>query len=155
MGWSKKQNESRNERRRTQGRTDRSAETANRKPRPSEKGRKRTPTEWLPLIRRRVRTKTSFMDDIAFTAAVAGKRKAEIELRKVEIANNKKLRSELRKVEIANDAKLRSATKRAEQLKADLRHHSVSIRRAHDEPRRDLALEQLAQFARQIESDLM
>ena len=80
------------------------------------------------------------MDDIAFTAAVAGKRKAEIELRKVEIAN---------------DAKLRSATKRAEQLKADLRHHSVSIRRAHDEPRRDLALEKLAHFARQIGSDLM
>ena len=106
-------------------------------------------------MRRRVRTKTSFMDDIAFTAAVASINKAKIELRKVEIANDEKLRSELRKVEIANDVKLRSAMKRAEQLKADLRHHSVSIRRAHDEPRRDLALEQLAHFARQIESDLM
>ena len=75
------------------------------------------------------------MDDIAFTAVVADITKAKIELRKVEIAN---------------DAKLRSATKRAEQLKADLRHHSVSIRRAHDEPRRDFALEQLAQFAQAV-----
>ena len=106
-------------------------------------------------MRRRVRTKTSFMDDITFTAAVADINKAKIELRKVEIANDEKLRSELKKVEIANDVKLRSAMKRAEQLKADLHHHSVSIRRAHDEPRRDLALEQLAHFARQIESDLM
>ena len=67
------------------------------------------------------------MDDIAFSAAIVEKK------------------AEQRKVE----------RRKEEKLKADLRHHSVSIRRAHDEPRRDLALEQLAHFARQIESDLM
>ena len=51
------------------------------------------------------------MDDIAFSAAIVEKK------------------AEQRKVE----------RRKEEKLKADLRHHSVSIRRAHDEPRRDIA----------------
>ena len=67
------------------------------------------------------------MDDIALSAAIVEKK------------------AEQRKVE----------RRKEEKLKADLRHLSVCIRRPYDEPKRDLALGQLAHFAHQIDSDLM
>ena len=83
-------------------------------------------------MRRRVRVKTSFLDDIAFTAAVADKKAEQLNaaFADKQAAN---MKCEKLKADLRNLAEQRNVDKmKTDKLKADLRHHSVSIRRAHD-----------------------
>ena len=122
---------SQHERRRRSARPDdRRAETAKRKKRPPRKGRKETPTRWLPLMRRRVRVKTSFLDDIAFTTVVAEKTAEQIKAAVTETQACKRKYDKLKPYyELLN------------------LHFDIRRRRAKNEPTRDLELENLARWA--------
>ena len=91
-------------------------------------------------MRRRVRVKTSFLDDIAFTTTVADKKDEQIKAAVTETQAYKRKYEKLKAdYELMN-------------LHCDMRRRNHSIRRAKSEPTRDLELENLAKWASQQEA---
>ena len=90
-------------------------------------------------MRRRVRVKTSFLDDISLTTAVADKRAEQMKAAVTETQAHKRKYEKLKA-----DCELMN-------LHCDMRRRNHSIRRAKNEPTRDMELENLAKWASQQE----
>ena len=91
-------------------------------------------------MRRRVRVKTSFLDDIAFTTAVADKTAEQMKSAVTETYAYKRKYEKLKAdYELMN-------------LHCDMPRRNHNIRQATNEPTRDLELENLAKWASQQEA---